>query len=384
MAGTEDPALYSEMVEEARGPGVATRTHRVVLIRGDGIGPELVDAAVAVLEAVERSAGGFHLDLDLHEGGAELYRRTGYNLAPESIEAIRQADATMKGPVGLPDVRFPDGTEAGVIGGVLRTGLDTYANVRPIRLLPGVPTPLKVEPGEIDYVIVRENTEGLYLSRGKGIATDSAVVDTMMITRKGTERVARYAFELASGRSGAPADGTRRVTCVDKSNVLASFAFFRRVFDEVGEGYPGIEREYLYADAAAQALVVRPQHFDVLVMENFLGDILSDLGGGTVGGIGLCPSGNIGDHHAYFEPIHGSAPDIAGQDRANPISQVLTLAMMLDHLGERAAARLVGDAVSGALESGRLVIGDGGQPVGGTRAAGETIATVVAELAKGR
>lgn len=363
---------------------MATRTHRVVLIRGDGIGPELVDAAVAVLEAVERSVGGFHLELDLHEGGAELYRRSGYNLAPESIEAIRQADATMKGPVGLPDVRFPDGTEAGVIGGVLRTGLDTYANVRPIRLLPGVPTPLKVEPGEIDYVIVRENTEGLYLSRGKGIATDSAVADTMMITRKGTERIARYAFELASGREGAPADGTRRVTCVDKSNVLASFAFFRRVFDEVGEGYPGIEREYLYADAAAQALVVRPQHFDVLVMENFLGDILSDLGGGTVGGIGLCPSGNIGDHHAYFEPIHGSAPDIAGQDRANPISQVLTLAMMLDHLGERAAARLVGDAVSGALESGRLVIGDGGQPVGGTRAAGETIASVVAELAKGR
>ena len=362
---------------------MAPRTHQVVLIRGDGIGPELVDAAVAVLEAVERAAGGFHLELDLHEGGAELYRRSGYNLASQSLQAIRQADATMKGPVGLPDVRFPDGTEAGVLGGVLRTGLDTYANVRPVRLLPGVPAPLRAEPGEIDYVIVRENTEGLYLSRGKGIATESAVADTMMITRKGTERIARYAFELAAGRSGAPADGKRRVTCVDKTNVLASFAFFRRVFDEVGEGYPEIEREYLYADAAAQALVVRPQHFDVLVMENFLGDILSDLGGGTVGGIGLCPSGNIGDHHAYFEPIHGSAPDIAGQDRANPISQVLTLAMMLDHLGERAAARLVGDAVWGSLESGRLKIGDGGWPLGGTRAAGETIASVAAELARG-
>ncbi len=363
---------------------MAPRTHQVVLIKGDGIGPELVDAAVAVLGAVERSAGGFHLEFDLHEGGAELYRQAGYNLASQSLQAIRLADATMKGPVGLPDVRFPDGTEAGVLGGVLRTGLDTYANVRPVRLLPGVPTPLKAEPGEIDYVIVRENTEGLYLSRGKGIATESAVADTMMITRKGTERIARYAFELALQRSGAPSDGVRRVTCVDKSNVLASFAFFRRVFDEVGESYPGIEREYLYADAAAQALVVRPQHFDVLVMENFLGDILSDLGGGTIGGIGLCPSGNIGDEHAYFEPIHGSAPDIAGQDRANPIPQVLTLAMMLDHLGERAAARLVRDAVSGALESGRLRIGDGGQPVGGTRAAGETIASVAAELAQGR
>ena len=363
---------------------MAPRTHQVVLIKGDGIGPELVDAAVAVLGAVERSAGGFHLELDLHEGGAELYRQAGYNLASQSLQAIRLADATMKGPVGLPDVRFPDGTEAGVLGGVLRTGLDTYANVRPVRLLPGMPTPLRAEPGEIDYVIVRENTEGLYLSRGKGIATESAVADTMMITRKGTERIARYAFELASGRSGAPADGVRRVTCVDKANVLASFAFFRRVFDEVGEGYPGIAREYLYADAAAQALVVRPQHFDVLVMENFLGDILSDLGGATIGGIGLCPSGNIGDEHAYFEPIHGSAPDIAGQDRANPISQVLTLAMMLDHLGERAAARLVGDAVSVALESGRLEIGDHGQPVGGTHKAGATIASVAAELAQRR
>ena len=378
MAVAKRWLLYSA-AESAR--GVAMRTHQVVLIRGDGIGPELVGAAVAVLDAVERSAGTFHLELDVHEGGAELYRRAGYNLASSSLQAIRKADATMKGPVGLPDVRFPDGTEAGVLGGVLRTGLDTYANVRPVRLLPGVPTPLKAEPGEIDYVIVRENTEGLYLSRGKGIVTDSAVADTMMITRKGTERIARYAFEVASGRSGAPADGVRRVTCVDKSNVLASFAFFRRVFDEVGEGYPGIEREYLYADAAAQALVVRPQHFDVLVMENFLGDILSDLGGGTIGGIGLCPSGNIGDEHAYFEPIHGSAPDIAGQDRANPISQVLTLAMMLDHLGEGAAARLVGDAVWTSLESGRLKIGEGGQPVGGTRAAGETIASVVAELA---
>ena len=361
-------------------PQSPLRTHKVVIIEGDGIGPELVSAALRVLDAVQERAGGFRLELDFREGGAELYRREGYNLATQSLQAIKQADAMMKGPVGLPEVRYPDGTEAGTLGGVLRTGLDTYANVRPITLMPGVPVPIKAEPGEIDYVIVRENTEGLYLSRGRGIGTHDAMADTMMITRKGTERVARYAFELALTRGGAPEDGVSRVTCVDKSNVLASYAFFREVFDTVAEQYPTVAREYLYADAAAQALVVRPQHFDVLVMENFLGDILSDLGGGTIGGIGLCPSGNIGDTHAYFEPIHGSAPDIAGQDRANPISQVLTLALMLEHLGENAAAVLVRSAVSRALDTGRLALNDRGQPADGTRAAGEAIAGAVAEI----
>ena len=283
----------------------------------------------------------------------------------------------MKGPVGLPDVRLPDGTEAGLLGGVLRIGLDAYANLRPVRLLPGVEAPLKAKAGEIDYVIVRENTEGLYLSRGKGVGNDQAMADTLLVTRKGVERVARYAFELA--RRARPA--AKQVTCVDKANVLASLAFFRRVFDEVGEAYPDVRREHLYADAAAQALVLEPQRFDVLVMENFLGDILSDLGGATVGGIGLCPSGNIGDKHAYFEPIHGSAPDIAGQDKANPVSQILSAALMLDHLGERDAAALIRHAVDAALKDKKLVLGRFGQPEGGTRRAAETLAAAVRSLA---
>ena len=354
------------------------RTHNIVVIRGDGIGPELVDAALTVLDAVERKSGDFHLDLDFRDGGAELYKRKGHNLAPESLEAIKQADAAMKGPVGLPDVRFPDGTEAGVLGGVLRMGLDTYANDRPIRLLPGVTAPIKAKPGDIDYLIVRENTEGMYLARGKGVGTDDAYADTMLITRKGTERIVRHAFEMALARHGAPEDGVSRVTCVDKSNVLASMAFFRRVFDEVAEHYPKVKKEYLYSDAAAQALVVQPQHFDVLVMENFLGDLLSDLGGGTVGGVGLCPSGNIGDRHAYFEPIHGSAPSIAGEDRANPTSQVLTLALMLDHLGERKAGDMVREAVSTVLETGAVQLNPMGQPLQGTKRAGELMAEAVA------
>ena len=206
------------------------------------------------------------------------------------------------------------------------------------------------------------------------------MADTMLITRKGTERIVRHAFEMASARPGAPADGVRRVTCVDKSNVLASMAFFRRVFDEVAEEYPDVQKEHLYSDAAAQALVQRPQTFDVLVMENFLGDMLSDLGGGTIGGIGLCPSGNVGDKHGYFEPIHGSAPDIAGQDKANPTSQVLTLALMLDYLGERAAGDIIRSAVSRSLESGAVRLNERGQPLEGTRHAAQAMADTVASV----
>jgi 3-isopropylmalate dehydrogenase len=357
------------------------RIHRIVVIRGDGIGPEIMDASLEVLEAVQHRLEDFRLDLDFHEAGAALFLREGTNLRPDSLAAVKAADATFKAPVGLPDVRNPDGTEAGLLGGVLRIGLDAYANVRPVRLLPGVDAPIKLAPGQVDYVIVRENTEGLYLSRGKGVGTSEAMTDTMIITRKGTERVARYAFELARSRNGAPEDGMRRVTCIDKANVLASFAFFREVFDEVARDYPGIEAEHLYADAAAQALVQRPQHFDVLVMENFLGDILSDLGGATVGGIGLCSSGNIGGQHAYFEPIHGSAPDIAGQDRASPISQVLTGALMLDHLGEHVAADVVRAAVDAALGSGTVVLDERGRPRQGTKAAGWSIAEAVRTVA---
>ena len=358
------------------------RAHRVVVIKGDGIGPELVDAALLVVKAAEE-VSGFRLEIDLREGGAGLYKRSGASLAPDSFEAIKQAGAAMKGPVGLPEVRLPDGTEAGLLGGVLRIGLDAYANLRPVRLLPGVDAPLKAKAGEIDYVIVRENTEGLYLSRGKGVGNDQAMADTLLVTRKGVERIARYAFELARRRNGAPEDGKRRVTCVDKANVLASLAFFRRVFDEIGEAYPDVEREHLYADAAAQALVLRPQRLDVLVMENFLGDILSDLGGATVGGIGLCPSGNIGDRHAYFEPIHGSAPDLAGKDQANPVSQILSAALMLEHLAERDAADLIRGAVDAALKERKLVLGRYGQPEGGTRRAAETVAAVLRALARG-
>ena len=288
--------------------------HRIAVIPGDGIGPELVDSAQAALESAAM-AEGLSLVVAREHAGAQAYLHSGANIDAETLGRLRaDYDGILKGPVGLPDVRRPDGTEAGLLGGVLRTELDTYANVRPVQLLPGVRAPVTHAAEAIDYVIVRENTEGLYASRGNGVGNHQAVSDVLFMTRQGVERVVRFAFDMALRRgSAAP-----RVTCVDKSNVLKSFALFRAVFDEVAADYPDVETDHLYADAAAQTLVTDPARFDVLVMENFLGDILSDLGAATAGGLGMSPAGNIGQQFAYFEPVHGSAPDIAGTDQANP------------------------------------------------------------------
>ncbi|TDD32748.1 isocitrate/isopropylmalate dehydrogenase family protein [Actinomadura sp. KC06] len=352
---------------------VLTREWRIAVVAGDGIGPELVDSATAVLRAAVE-ADGDTVAFSWIDGGAGEYLRSGRSLGPGMVERLRDDyDAVLKGPVGLPDVRHSDGTEAGLLGGVLRLGLDTYANVRPIWLLPGVRTPTTHRPGDIDYVIVRENTEGLYLSRGSGVVTSSAACDQLMVTRAGCERAARFAFETARGRQGAPADGVRRVTCVDKSNVLRSFAFMRAVTVEVGQEYPDIELDFRYADAAAHDLISDPGHFDVVLTENFLGDVLSDLGAATVGGLGMCPSGNIGDRAAYFEPIHGSAPPLAGTDRANPISQILSAALLLEHIGLTGAAARIHAAVRSALADGAIKLTAQGQPERGTRACTEAV-----------
>ena len=341
-------------------------SYQIAVIPGDGIGPELTDSALAVLDRISPLLSR-PITTTFLDAGAGAYQRSGTTMSADAIETVRRSDATLKGPVGLPGVRRPDGTEAGLLGGVLRNGLDLYANVRPIRLLPGVPTRVQAKPGEIDYVIVRENSEGLYASRGKGVGNDQAMADTLLITRAGTERIARRAFQIARQRSGAPRDGVQRVTCIDKANVLSSMYFFRTVFEEVAGQYPDVEHDYLYVDAAAQALVMEPERFDVVVTESMFGDILSDLGGGTIGGVAFCPGGNFGDTCAYFEPIHGSAPAIAAQDRANPISQILAAAMMLDHLGETSAGQSVRTAVSAALADGSIRIAADGTAVDGTR-----------------
>jgi isocitrate/isopropylmalate dehydrogenase len=339
------------------------RQYRVGVIPGDGIGPEIVESALEVVLSALR--GTAELTLAVEPAGAAVYRDSGVAIPAGALERIRtQYAAVLKGPVGLPEIRHPDGTEAGVISGILRNGLDVYANVRPVKAM------LPPGPGgaTADYVIVRENTEGLYASRGRGLGNEWACVDHLLITRVGAERVIRFAFALARQRRGAPADGIRRVTCVDKSNVLRSYAFFRRVFDEIAAEFPDIQAHYRYADAAGHDLVATPERFDVLVMENLLGDILSDVGAATVGGLGMCPAGNIGDRHGYFEPVHGSAPGLAGQGVANPAGQILAAAMMLDYLGERAAADAIRSSVANVFASGAVRLLPSGCPEGGTSA----------------
>lgn len=344
-----------------------TNRYSIVVLPGDGIGPEIVEATLEILDLVQQRAGSFSLAYEFHQAGAACYREIGAPITPAALTAFGQADATLKGPVGLPAVRKPDGTEAGLLGGVLRVDFDLYANVRPIRLLPNVASALAgKQSGDIDYVIVRENTEGLYLSRGVGLQTRQAATDTLLLTAAGCERICRFAFRLAAGRErGAPADGRRRVTLVDKSNVLRSFAFFREVFQRVATDFPEVTAETLYIDAAAAALVTRPEHFQVIVTENLFGDILSDLGGATIGGLGMCPGANIGDRLAYFEPIHGSAPDIAGKALANPTSQILAAVMMLRHLGENSAADHLEQAVWQVYRERRVTLDAHGALAGG-------------------
>jgi 3-isopropylmalate dehydrogenase len=219
----------------------------------------------------------------------------------------------------------------------LRSKLDLYANIRYSKLYPGVTTHLKYpKPGDIDFIVLRENVEGLYSSREGGtVLRDTVATDTMIITREGTERVARMAFELARKRNGAPEDGKRRVTVCDKANVLRSMAFFRRVCTDVAEEYPDVELEYAYVDALTAYMVTRPSHYDVIVAENMFGDIISDLAAATVGGLGLSPTAELGDSYGYFQAAHGSAPDIAGQGIANPTGTILSGALMLDWLSEK-------------------------------------------------
>jgi 3-isopropylmalate dehydrogenase len=311
--------------------------YTIAVIGGDGIGPEITEQALRVARASGAIDGVTLAFTDL-DASAQRWLDTGAALPDEQLEACRDADAVYLGAVGLPEARHPDGREVNgdVILG-LRTGLDLYAGIRPARRFAGVPRVLTTD-ADIDYVVVRESVEGMFASRlGGAHVGDEVATDTMVITRTGTERVVRRAFELALSRRRRRPDRPARVTCVDKSNAFSSYAFFRRVFDDVAAEYPDVERDYAYIDAMTTFMVQRPERFDVVVTENLFGDILSDLAGATVGGLGLAASGDIGDEHGMFQSAHGSAPDIAGLGIANPTAAVLSAALMLDWLGTRHA-----------------------------------------------
>ena len=305
----------------------------IVVMPGDGIGHEVMAAALAVLEPLERRFG-FRLGTETIQGGAAHYRETGTALADEDFERARRADAILFGAMGLPDVRYPDGTEIAPHL-EMRREFGLYAGVRPVKGFPNMRTPL-ADPraAEIDLVILRESTEGLFASRGRGVVEDDREArDTLVITRATSERLFDFAFRLAGRRRAKGGKG--RVTCVDKANVFVSMAFFRKIFDERAARFPEIRADHHYVDATALDLVRKPWEFDVLVMENMFGDILSDLGASLVGGMGMASCAEIGDQHALFQPAHGSAPDIAGRDQANPTAMILSAALMLDWLGHR-------------------------------------------------
>ncbi|MFN7921873.1 MAG: isocitrate/isopropylmalate dehydrogenase family protein [Bryobacteraceae bacterium] len=297
---------------------------RIALLPGDGIGPDVVREGVRVLRAVEQRLGGVRFECNEFSVGAGEFLRSGDPMPEATFQAAAGHDAILLGAMGLPDVRWPSGQEMAPQLD-LRERLELYCGLRPIRLYHANDAPLR-NPGAIDFAIIRENTEGLFASRKQKFAKDAPeVVDQMRVTRSGSLRLFHSAFRIARQRR-------RRVTLVDKANVLPSMAYFRSIFYEVAREYPDVAADHVYVDAVTLYLVQRPASFDVLVTENMFGDIISDLAAGLVGGMGMAPSGDIGDRHAVFQPSHGSAPDIAGKGIANPTATILSVAMMLEWL----------------------------------------------------
>ena len=307
----------------------ANTAFHIAVLPGDGIGPEVMEPALEILRQIEKTT---HLNFRFTEApsGANHYRETGRSMPDSTIRLCEEADAILLGACGLPSVRYPDNTEiAPQIE--LRMLFDLYAGVRPARLIPGVPSPIVgAEQRGIDLVVIRESTEGLFASMGKGVVTHEDARETLVITRKTSERLFEFSFKLAERRKKRGRPGA--LTCVDKANVFKAFAFFREIFDEAAKRHPDVKADRLYVDACSALLVKRPWDFDVMVTENMFGDILSDLTAGLVGGMGMAPSADIGDRYAVFQPCHGTAPDIMGQGNANPTGMILSAAMMLDWL----------------------------------------------------
>jgi tartrate dehydrogenase/decarboxylase / D-malate dehydrogenase len=325
------------------------KTHRIALYPGDGIGPEVVEATTHVLDAVAIAAGGFGLMYESFDWGMPYYERHGRVVPEDFLDVLRGFDAIFLGAVGWP-AGLPDHvTLTPLIR--LRQAFDLYACVRPARTFPGVAGPLR-RTDPIDIAVVRENSEGEYIDNGGIFATGTAgevAVQTALHTRRGVERILRFSFALARTRR-------RTLTMITKSNAQRyAYVLWDRVLAELVPEFPDVATDKLHIDAATLELVRRPHTFDVIVGSNLFGDILSDLTGGITGSLGLNPSANLNPERnapSLFEPVHGSAPDITGKGIANPTGALLSGAMMLDWLGEAAAASLIRDAVERTLASG--------------------------------
>ncbi len=307
---------------------------QIAVFHGDGIGPEIMKPTQAILSHLEKRTDAYSLTFDVAPAGAAHYAETGESLPQSSLDKARNADAILLSAMGLPSIRYEDGTEISPQI-ELRKALDLFAGVRPVRIYKGLHSPLSLKDHDhIDFVLIRESTEGLFFSQGAGEVTNDEATEVLKITRKTSEKLFRFAFELANLRKRS-GEGRGHVTCVDKANVFRAFAFFRELFNEEAVKHPQLTFDHAYVDATALWMVQKPWIFDVMVTENMFGDILSDLGAGLMGGLGLAPSADMGEHHAVFQPCHGSAPDIAGNNIANPFAMILSAAMMLDWLGQK-------------------------------------------------
>jgi len=354
----------------------------IVLLPGDGIGLEIAEQARLVLDEL---APKIDVSFRIEEipCGGQFYLEHGSRDWPEgSEEKCERADVILLGAVGWPDphgvgpVTMAGGKMAGyspVIGN--RTRLNLYANVRKVKLLPGIRHRISGkhqqvwQPGNVDMVFVRENTEGLYAGMGGTLAPGGNAVlatDTRVITRAATERAIRKAFALCNERGrGAPKDGVKRVTCIVKDNVLQGCKLFAKIFTEIGKEFPDVEKDFAIVDAFTQWLITQPEYYDVCVTSNMFGDIVTDLASVLQGGMGMAVGCNVGDDHAMFEPIHGSAPKHAGKDKVNPMAMILSTGEALDWLGRRKddarltrAARAIEDAVAAVCEKGETLTYD--------------------------
>jgi 3-isopropylmalate dehydrogenase len=327
------------------------REYDIAVIPGDGVGPEVVREGLRVLEAV-REIEGFRSRETFYPFGAEHYLKTRELMPNSALDELRQFDAIYLGAIG--DPRVETGLlERAIVAGV-RFGLDLYINLRPVKLYHEVLTPLKGKgPADIDMVFVRENTEDLYVGiHGffKKDTPDEVALQEMVMTRKGVERAVRYAFDLARKPSRR-----RKLMLIDKANALRGQDLWTRVFDLVGQEYPDVQREHAYIDAATMWLVKNPEWFDVAVVPNMFGDIITDLGAAIQGGMGLAASGNLHPGGvSMFEPIHGSAPKHAGRNVICPLAAIAAVQMLLDALGETAAAARVEAAIAGVLAAGKI------------------------------
>ena len=357
----------------------ANNAIHVAVLAGDGIGPEVMAPALEVLRKVE-SRSGLSFRFTEAAAGAVNYKETGKSMPDSTVRLCEQADAILLGACGLPSVRYPDNTE--IAPQVeLRFLFDLYAGVRPARLIPGVPSPIVgADQRGIDLVVIRESTEGLFASMGKGVVTHEDARETLVITRKISERLFDFSFRLAERRKQRGRQGT--LACVDKANVFKAFAFFREMFDEAAQCHPEVKAERQYVDACAANLVRRPWDFDVMVMENMFGDIISDLAAGLIGGLGMAPSADIGDRHAVFQPCHGTAPDIMGQGKANPTGMILSAAMMLDWLADRHGLEGAAEAAENIERAVDRAYADGIKPMefGGSNGTADIARAVLAAL----